>query len=285
MGPGFRYQGAPGSGGGSFGGNLFPLPGGGFTRVSPNLVSLANRVLARDKHVIWQLGFTNEHQMNAWANGILAQSKNVIKPKTLPAPAPSILPSTNIYSPWNELTNPVTGFFEQRAITNAGIVTNPNSTGSQIAWAYVNGSIDSLLTPETWWQTALALTAGTISRVAIRIKSALNASISAEARAKQIHLALDPIGQRMRTTAVTETKEGIRIISSSSRSRLTPAQRALLRKNEVEGTGLGHAEVTGINAARNMGLNPTGTAASRPICSKCADFLRGEGVNPLSPLK
>jgi len=34
-----------------------------------------------------------------------------------------------------------------------------------------------------------------------------------------------------------------------------------------------------------MGLNPTGTAASRPICNNCADFLGEQGVDALSPLK
>jgi RHS repeat-associated protein len=107
---------------------------------------------------------------------------------------------------------------------------------------------------------------------------------SAEARAKEIHSVLDPRAQRARTTAVTETQEGVRVVSSSER-RLTPAQRAQLGANEVEGVGAGHAEVTGVNAARNMGLTPTGTAASRPICSSCAGTLSEQGIDPLSPLK
>ncbi len=107
---------------------------------------------------------------------------------------------------------------------------------------------------------------------------------SAEARAKEIHSVLDPRAQRARTTALTETTEGKRIISSSER-RLTPAQRAKLKPGEIEGTGVGHAEVTGVNFAKSQGLKPTGTAASRPICPNCAEFLKKEGVEPLSPLK
>lgn len=103
-------------------------------------------------------------------------------------------------------------------------------------------------------------------------------------RANQIHSVLDTRAQRARTTAVTETQEGVRVISSSER-RLTPAQRAQLGANEVEGVGVGHAEVTGVNAARQMGLTPTGTAASRPICPSCARTLGERGVDPLSPLK
>jgi RHS repeat-associated protein len=103
-------------------------------------------------------------------------------------------------------------------------------------------------------------------------------------RARQVHSVLDPRAQRARTTAVTETREGVRVISSSER-RLTPAQRAQLRANEVEGVGLGHAEVTGVDAARQMGLSPTGTAASRPICPSCTRTLEKEGVRALSPLR
>ncbi|WP_423682129.1 RHS repeat domain-containing protein [Undibacterium sp. WLHG33] len=107
---------------------------------------------------------------------------------------------------------------------------------------------------------------------------------TAAERANQIHSVLDPRAQRARTTAVTETEEGVRVVSSSER-RLSPAQRALLKSNEVEGVGVGHAEVTGVNAARQMGLTPTGTAASRPICSGCANTLQEEKITTLSPLK
>jgi hypothetical protein len=108
--------------------------------------------------------------------------------------------------------------------------------------------------------------------------------VSAEARAQELHALLDPRAQRARTTAVTETEEGIRVVSSSRR-RLSPAQRRALNENEVEGVGVGHAEVTGETAARRMGLTPSGTAASRPICSGCAQHLDDTGVAPLSPLK
>ena len=107
---------------------------------------------------------------------------------------------------------------------------------------------------------------------------------SAADRAKQVHSVLDPRAERARTTAVTETREGIRVVSSSER-RLTPAQRATLGVNEIEGVGVGHAEITGVHAARKLGLTPTGTAASRPICVNCATSLAEEAVQVLSPLK
>jgi hypothetical protein len=86
------------------------------------------------------------------------------------------------------------------------------------------------------------------------------------------------------TLAVTETEEGINVISSSENA-LRPAVRALLNEGEVAAQGAGHAEVTGVNAAKQMGLTPTGVAASRGICTSCADFLRGAGVAALSALK
>jgi hypothetical protein len=120
----------------------------------------------------------------------------------------------------------------------------------------------------------------------VRSKSseASDTAKSAADRAKEIHSVLDSRAQRARTTAVTETKEGTRVVSSSER-RLTPAQRAQLNANEVEGVGAGHAEVTGVNAARDMGLTPTGTAASRPICANCSRTLAEEGVDSLSSVK
>lgn len=103
-------------------------------------------------------------------------------------------------------------------------------------------------------------------------------------RAKEIHGEMDPRAQRMCTTAVTEAKEGIRVVSSSNR-RLSPSQRAALKLNEVEGKGKGHAEVTGVSAAKEIGLTLTGTAASRPICTGCACSLCAQKIEPLSPLK
>jgi RHS repeat-associated protein len=86
------------------------------------------------------------------------------------------------------------------------------------------------------------------------------------------------------TLAVTETKEGTSVVSSSEEA-LRPAVRALLKPGEVAANGAGHAEVTGVNTARQMGLTPTGVAASRGICPSCADFLRTAGVAALSALK
>jgi len=86
------------------------------------------------------------------------------------------------------------------------------------------------------------------------------------------------------TIAVTTTKEGTSVVSSSENA-LRPAVSAALKEGEVAVKGAGHAEVTGVNAAKQMGLTPTGVAASRGICPSCAGFLRTAGVAALSALK
>ena len=107
---------------------------------------------------------------------------------------------------------------------------------------------------------------------------------TAEQRAKEIHGAVNPVTQGKTTIAVTETEEGVRVVSSSEKT-LRPVQRKMLKEGKIEGVVVGHAETTGIKAARESGLTPTGTAASRPICPNCAKALENEGVKPLSPLK
>jgi RHS repeat-associated protein len=115
-------------------------------------------------------------------------------------------------------------------------------------------------------------------------KAIVKAGTKLEERAKELHGVLDPRAQRARTTAVTETEEGVTVVSSSER-RLAPAQRAQLRPGEIEGVGEGHAETTGVDAAKKAGLTPTATGASRPICPECAKTLEEQNVKAVSPLK
>lgn len=109
---------------------------------------------------------------------------------------------------------------------------------------------------------------------------------SAVERATAIAGTMSERTQRSVTIAVTETKEGTRVVSSSEGA-LRPAARAALTDGEVASKGIAgvHAEANGINSARDMGLTPTGSAASRPICPSCAQQLEQQGVKPLSPLK
>jgi hypothetical protein len=89
---------------------------------------------------------------------------------------------------------------------------------------------------------------------------------------------------RFVTLAIVETEEGIRIVSSSE-GKVQRSVRQLLQPGEIDAAGVGHAEITGVEAAKDLGLNPTGVAASRPICGPCADYLRDKGIAPLTRLR
>jgi RHS repeat-associated protein len=121
---------------------------------------------------------------------------------------------------------------------------------------------------------------------AARTGMAVERSLSAAERASQLaNNGLTQIQrERFVTLAVTDTLEGTRVISSSSKT-LEQSVIKQLQQGEVGVGGIGHAEVTGVEGARALGLTPTGVAASRPICSSCADYLNGQGIPPLTPLK
>jgi len=127
--------------------------------------------------------------------------------------------------------------------------------------------------------------AGAAKAIGLGLKATADAvdAISAADRAAQIAASLGKTANYV-TVGVTDTAEGIRLVSSSEFA-LRPAARAALQDGEIAVTGIGHTEVTGVNAALDMGLTPIGTAASRPICPSCAQFLDNANVPPLSPLK
>jgi hypothetical protein len=89
--------------------------------------------------------------------------------------------------------------------------------------------------------------------------------------------------ERVITLGLVETEEGVRIIASSEVG-LRPLTLRALEEGEIAVTGVGHAEITGYNAARELGLTPTGIAASRPICPTCQLFFKDLPVKLLSPL-
>jgi RHS repeat-associated protein len=126
------------------------------------------------------------------------------------------------------------------------------------------------------------LTFGASTEVGTGVRAAETLAPAAE-RATEIANTLGR-SQNFITIGVTDTAEGVRIISSSENA-LRPAALDALTGGEIAVTGPGHAEVTGINAAQALGLTPIGTAASRPICPTCAQFLQSQGVSPLSPLR
>jgi RHS repeat-associated protein len=133
---------------------------------------------------------------------------------------------------------------------------------------------------------------GPVSAAGTELKgaaSALNAArteSSAAERTAEIAGTMSQRTQNSVTIAVGETKQGTRVVSSSEGA-LRPAARDALQPGEVavKGEKGVHAEVNAINGARALGLEPTGIAASRPICSDCAAEMKAAGVEPLSPLK
>ena len=108
------------------------------------------------------------------------------------------------------------------------------------------------------------------------------------ARTQAIHSTLDPVKQDRTTTAVLRAMapDGTaRIVIGFSENSLRPVQRAALLPGEIAAQGKGHAEVTALNYALRLGFKPLEIAASRPICSACADEIFQIGAKPVSPLK
>jgi hypothetical protein len=134
----------------------------------------------------------------------------------------------------------------------------------------------------------LATDAGLAKMAGLGLKTGIE-TISAADRAVEIANAMGRTGTGgWVTIGVTETAEGVRIISSSENA-LRPAARAMLGEGEIAVTGAltgaGHAEVTGVNAALILGYTPSGVAASIGLCPTCAKFLNRMGVAPLSLLR
>jgi hypothetical protein len=103
-----------------------------------------------------------------------------------------------------------------------------------------------------------------------------------EARAGQVHGALDPIAQNSRTTAVLRT-DGGDIVAAGGRD-LNPAQRAMLGEGETAAKLPGaHAEVTALDGAAKAGGKPEAIGVSRPICTDCQQAIEASGGTLTSP--
>lgn len=112
--------------------------------------------------------------------------------------------------------------------------------------------------------------------------------VNLEERAAEIHGVLNKITQTKTTVAAAEViaADGqTQIWIASSEKLLRPAQRAMLKTGEVAMKGVGHAEATIINAAKNTGATVLRVAASRPICPACAASINNAGATPASVLK
>jgi RHS repeat-associated protein len=102
-------------------------------------------------------------------------------------------------------------------------------------------------------------------------------------RADELHSLLNPIAQRMRTTAVMDAldPEGNSIsLVASSRGTVGPAVRDALQPGEiaVKGPAGMHAEEKLLNAADQLGLTPAGISISRAACASCAALLEWAGL-------
>lgn len=107
-------------------------------------------------------------------------------------------------------------------------------------------------------------------------------------RATEIHQAVPKATQTRTTIAVADATDAggkpVKIVGSSE-NRLRVAQRNMLKANEVEAKGKGHAEVTILNYAQQNGFDVLNIGASRPICEGCEVWINNAGVTPTTPLK
>ncbi|WP_454828402.1 RHS repeat-associated core domain-containing protein [Pseudoxanthomonas wuyuanensis] len=119
----------------------------------------------------------------------------------------------------------------------------------------------------------------TAGEVAMGATGVTGATTSALGRAREVQALLSPRTQRAVTTAVVETKQGVRVFGSSEGA-LRPAQRAGLQVGEVAAKGVRgtHAEVNAANGARAQGLTPVSVSPSRPACAGCQQTMQKQGI-------
>jgi hypothetical protein len=106
------------------------------------------------------------------------------------------------------------------------------------------------------------------------------------ARAEEIHEALHPIAQNMRTTAVADVTNADGTIStlvSSSNRTVAPVQQAVLQPGETPVTGAGHAETTILDSAQANGQTVNTMGVSRTPCPTCQQRLDQAGVQVRGP--
>ena len=129
---------------------------------------------------------------------------------------------------------------------------------------------------------ALSLGGGAAPRIASGLLGTAADTGALVSRANEVHSALHPITQEMRTTAVLETNGG-RIVAGGGAD-LAPAQRALLGPSEVAAKLPGaHAEITALEHAAQSGLTPQAIGVTRTICPECEAAIRASGGTLTSP--
>jgi len=134
--------------------------------------------------------------------------------------------------------------------------------------------------------TTGALEAGTVALPGPKGAGAVVEDANLGVRAAEIHGALDPIAQNMRTTAVanvTNADGTVSTLVSSSNNTLAPVQRAVLQPGETAVSGAGHAEETILNAAQKNGQTVNTMGVSRTPCPSCAQKLKDANVDVQGP--
>jgi len=134
--------------------------------------------------------------------------------------------------------------------------------------------------------TTAGLTAGTAALPVPKGAGAVVEDVNLGVRAAEIHGALDPIAQNMRTTAVanvTNADGTVSTLVSSSNNTLAPVQRAVLQPGETAVSGAGHAEETILNAAQKNGQTVNTMGVSRTPCPSCAQKLKDANVDVQGP--
>lgn len=112
---------------------------------------------------------------------------------------------------------------------------------------------------------------------AIRSGPALAKDATA-ALARKVHSVLDPIAQKQRATAVLSTDKAT-LVGSGVRD-LSPTQKTLATQLGLQATKKAgaHAEVTVIDAAKQIGAKPSSlSVAGQKICSACASRITESG--------
>jgi transposase-like protein len=131
-------------------------------------------------------------------------------------------------------------------------------------------------------------TARGTSQFNVKTKSTLS-NVNLQERANAIQNSQSSqIARNRSTTAVAEIKNSdgtSQIVVSSSRQRLTPAQRNTMQQGEVEIKGNGHAESTIVNHVETNGGIVSRIAASRPICESCQEVIGTTNALIESPTK
>jgi RHS repeat-associated protein len=130
------------------------------------------------------------------------------------------------------------------------------------------------------------------TRIASSVSTSSTSEVNLQVRADAIQNSQpNSKARNLSTVSVSEIANAdgtTQIGVSSSRQRLTPAQRNAMQEGEVEIKGKGHAEETIVNYAQNNGATVLRIAASRPVCENCQVIIGTTSAvieSPVKPIK